>query len=78
MMVVKLGESLDWVPYKIRNSIIKGRRMTSDFVYETTHGWENGKGGQWLVELVHGIRLNMDDATFKNTYKPLERESDQR
>jgi hypothetical protein len=69
-MIVKFGQSLDWLTYERKSKSVKALRMKEDFLFETQRGWVQGYKGQWLVELGEGLRCNLDHEAFSRTYIP--------
>jgi hypothetical protein len=67
-MIVKLHEPLLVTQYRNRCHDVIALRMTEDFMYETSRGWQQGYKGQWLVEYGEGLRAAIDNESFVRQY----------
>jgi hypothetical protein len=76
-MIVKIDDTPVWENFAHRGNVIKAKKMSEDFMIETTMGWLYGKAGDYLVEVGTGIRFPCAGHDFLNSYRPfVERRSD--
>jgi len=56
-------------PYVRRGRLVMAKRMTDDFMVESGKGWDQGRRGDWLVQVEGDIWHAIEDAQFRRVYR---------
>ena len=73
-MIFKLGMPIEGDKYVRRDRVVLALKIKEDFMVETGRGWEQGKAGDYLVEIGEGIRFPVASDWFLKVYRKQDKE----
>ena len=70
-MIIKMEQVVgDLQPYVRKDRFILAKRMREDFMIETVRGWEQGRTGEWLINISNKLWSIIADDQFNRIYVP--------